>query len=85
MVVVMKPGCTPEQVEHVAELLREMGLKDHVIVGTDLTVVAAVGDKRALDMFGNKYPLEWIRYRSVFTDGLADGSRTLLRYTPLSF
>ncbi|MCH7812477.1 MAG: 3-deoxy-7-phosphoheptulonate synthase [Planctomycetes bacterium] len=50
MIVVMKPGCTDAQVEHVAVLLRELGLKDHVIVGTDRTVVAAIGDKREVDL-----------------------------------
>jgi len=46
----MKPGCTSEHVTHVVELVRRYGLKDHVIVGTDRTVVAAVGDKRGIDM-----------------------------------
>ncbi len=49
MVVVMRPGCKPEQVEYVVNLIREMGLRDHVIVGTDRTVVAAIGDKRTVD------------------------------------
>jgi len=30
-------------------LVRQLGLKDHVIVGTDRTVVAAIGDKRGID------------------------------------
>ena len=50
MIVVMKPGCTPADVDHVVDLIRQYGLKDHVIVGTDRTVVAAIGDKRGLDM-----------------------------------
>lgn len=50
MIVVMKHGCTPEQVEHVVRLVREHGLKDLVIVGTDRTVIAAIGDKRMLDL-----------------------------------
>lgn len=50
MIVVMKPGCTTQQVDHVVELIRQYGLKDHVIVGTDRTVVAAIGDKRSIDM-----------------------------------
>lgn len=50
MIVVMKPGCTPADVNHVVDLIRQYGLKDHVIVGTDRTVVAAIGDKRGLDM-----------------------------------
>ena len=49
MVIVMQPDATKGQVDHVAELVREMGLKDHVIVGTDLTVVAVIGDDRKKD------------------------------------
>ena len=49
MVIVMRPDATKQQVEHVAELVREMGLKDHVIEGTDLTVVAVIGDDRKKD------------------------------------
>lgn len=50
MIIVMKPGCTKDDVEHVAQLVREHGLKDMVIVGTDRTVVAAIGDERLADM-----------------------------------
>ncbi len=46
MIVVMKPGVTEETVQRMAGLIEEMGLKAHVIVGTERTVVAAVGDKR---------------------------------------
>ncbi len=49
MIVVMKPGSTPRQVEHVVQLVKEMGLKDHVIVGTERTVVAVIGDDRMKD------------------------------------
>ena len=49
MIVVMKPGSTPEQVEHVVNLVREMGLKDHVIEGTERTVVAVIGNDRNKD------------------------------------
>src|SRR5947208_3705102 len=49
MIVVMKPGSTPTQVEHVVKLVREMGLKDHIIVGTERTVVAVIGDDRFKD------------------------------------
>ena len=45
----MKPGASKEQIKHVVELVREYGLKDHVIAGTDRTVVACLGDKRMLD------------------------------------
>src|SRR4051794_37693355 len=49
MVVVMKPGSTQNQVDHVVTLVREMGLKDHVIVGTERTVVAVIGNDRFKD------------------------------------
>ena len=49
MIVVMKPGSTQKQIEHVVQLVREMGLKDHVIVGTERTVVAVIGDDRHKD------------------------------------
>ena len=35
MIVVMKPGSTSSQIEHVVKLVREMGLKEHVIEGTE--------------------------------------------------
>ena len=49
MIVVMEPHATEKQVRHVTELVREMGLKEHVIKGTDLTVVAVIGDDRKKD------------------------------------
>ncbi|MEM1097785.1 MAG: 3-deoxy-7-phosphoheptulonate synthase [Planctomycetota bacterium] len=45
----MQPSATEEQVEHVRTLVRDMGLQDHPIVGSELTVVAAVGDERKLE------------------------------------
>jgi 3-deoxy-7-phosphoheptulonate synthase len=49
MIIVMSPGASPEQIEHVVNLIRDMGLMDHVIKGTDRTVIAAIGDKRLAD------------------------------------
>jgi 3-deoxy-7-phosphoheptulonate synthase len=49
MIVVMKPSSTAAELEHVQKLVREMGLKDHVIVGTERTVVAVVGNDRFKD------------------------------------
>jgi len=49
MIVVMKPGAGKAQVQHVVDLVREYGLRDHVIYGTDRTVVACIGDKRMVD------------------------------------
>jgi 3-deoxy-7-phosphoheptulonate synthase len=49
MVIVMKPGATKENVNHVIDLVRDYGLKEHVIYGTDRTVIACIGDKRMVD------------------------------------
>ena len=40
--------------------------------------------QKALDLFGDKYPMQWIVYESRFRNGLADGSRSMLRYRPLT-
>ncbi len=46
MIVVMKPGSTPEAVRQMVARVESMGLKAHVIEGTNRTVIAAVGEKR---------------------------------------
>lgn len=46
MIVVMKPGATQQQLDHIIERIEQLGLRSHVIVGTERTVVAALGEKR---------------------------------------
>src|SRR5262245_64735568 len=46
MIVVMKPGATQGQIDHVIERIEQLDLRSHVIVGTERTVVAALGEKR---------------------------------------
>jgi 3-deoxy-7-phosphoheptulonate synthase len=46
MIVVMKPGATQRQIDHVIERIEQLGLRSHVIEGTERTVVAALGEKR---------------------------------------
>jgi 3-deoxy-7-phosphoheptulonate synthase len=46
MIVVMQAGASQKQVDHVVEQIEALGLKSHVIVGTERTVVAALGEKR---------------------------------------
>ena len=50
MIIVMQPGSSQADIEHVAQLVRDRGLKDMVLVGTDRTVIAAIGDERLADM-----------------------------------
>lgn len=46
MIVVMKRHATEEMVQRMAARVEAMGLKAHVIVGTERTVIAAIGEKR---------------------------------------
>lgn len=46
MIVVMEKTATAEQIDHIAARVQELGLKAHVIRGTERTVIAAVGDER---------------------------------------
>ena len=46
MIVVLKPLTTSESVQRMVRRVEEMGLKAHVIVGTERTVIAAIGEKR---------------------------------------
>lgn len=46
MIVVMKPGSTAEMIRNMVARVESMGLKAHVIEGTNRTVIAAVGEKR---------------------------------------
>ena len=46
MIVVMKKGATPEQIQHMIQRVEGLGLKAHPIYGTERTVIAAVGEKR---------------------------------------
>jgi 3-deoxy-7-phosphoheptulonate synthase len=46
MIVVMKPGAIQRQIDHVIERIEQLGLRSHVIVGTERTVIAALGEKR---------------------------------------
>jgi 3-deoxy-7-phosphoheptulonate synthase len=54
MIVLMKLNPSPEHVQMMVDRIEKMGLKAHVIHGTERVVIAAVGDKRD----GNKEALE---------------------------
>ena len=46
MIVVMEKGANEEQIKHMIDRVQSLGLKAHVIRGTERTVIAAVGDER---------------------------------------
>jgi len=49
MIVVMKHGATQEEIDHMIRRVEDLGLKSHVIVGTERTVIAAIGEHRTTD------------------------------------
>ncbi|MBC7351544.1 MAG: 3-deoxy-7-phosphoheptulonate synthase [Thermogutta sp.] len=46
MIVVMQKGATEHEINYVVERVQSLGLRPHVIHGTERTVIAAIGDKR---------------------------------------
>ena len=46
MIVVMKSHATPEMIERMTRRVEELGMKPHVIVGVERTVIAAAGPER---------------------------------------
>ncbi len=46
MIVVMKSDATAEQVEHMVNHIVSLGMQPQVLVGTQRTVIAAIGDER---------------------------------------
>ena len=50
MIAVMQENAVRKQIDHAVERLEPLGLKAHLIVGTNRTVIAAIGDKRELNI-----------------------------------
>jgi 3-deoxy-7-phosphoheptulonate synthase len=47
MIVVMRRDAKEEDVQHMIQQVQSLGLKPHVLRGTERTVIAAIGDERA--------------------------------------
>jgi 3-deoxy-7-phosphoheptulonate synthase len=47
MIIVMKPGATDAEIEHVCGRVREMGFRTHISRGELRTIIGVVGDDRA--------------------------------------
>jgi 3-deoxy-7-phosphoheptulonate synthase len=46
MIIVMKPGATEDQLQHIYDRVRQLGFQPHSIVGTERTIIGCVGDER---------------------------------------
>lgn len=48
MIIVMKPNATPEEIHHVAEKVKEMGLTPHVSRGIERTIIGVIGEEEKI-------------------------------------
>lgn len=48
MIIVMKPEATAEEIEHLADVIREAGLQAHISRGEERTVIGAIGDEQKI-------------------------------------
>src|SRR6266576_2049277 len=49
MLIVMKPGATPQQVDEVLEVIRQLGFKPHPMPGATRTAIGITGNQGAID------------------------------------
>lgn len=49
MIIVFKPHATEEDIDHVTDRLRELGLKSQISQGEERTIIGVIGDERLLD------------------------------------
>ena len=48
MIIILKPNTTDQQIDHVVQLVEELGLKAHLSRGTYRTVIGVIGDESKL-------------------------------------
>src|SRR5476651_447512 len=48
MIIVLKPGATPAEIDHVVARIHELGLKPHVSTGEHRTIIGVIGDENKL-------------------------------------
>lgn len=49
MIIVFKPTATEEDIDHVSDRLRELGLKTQISTGEERTIIGVIGDERILE------------------------------------
>jgi 3-deoxy-7-phosphoheptulonate synthase len=48
MIIVVQPGSTPQQIDHILERIQELGFKSHVSRGEHRTIIGVIGDENKL-------------------------------------
>lgn len=49
MIIIVKPGAEPAQVQDLVEFVHAQGLKTSVVTGTEKVIIGVIGDTRLLD------------------------------------
>ena len=49
MIIVFKPTATEDDIDHVSDRLRELGLKTQLSTGEERTIIGVIGDERILE------------------------------------
>src|SRR3954453_2796257 len=50
MIIVMRAGASPEEVEQVVDSIKGLGFKAHLSQGEERTIVGVIGDERKMDV-----------------------------------
>src|SRR5260370_23006933 len=48
MIIVLKPGTTKAEIDHVIERIHQLGLKPHVSTGEHRTIIGVIGDENKI-------------------------------------
>ena len=49
MIIVFKPQASEQDIDHVTDRLRELGLRTQISKGEERTIIGVIGDERILD------------------------------------
>jgi 3-deoxy-7-phosphoheptulonate synthase len=50
MIIVIKPGSSPEQIDHILDRIRELGFRPHLSQGQVRTIIGVIGDEDKLQV-----------------------------------
>ncbi len=48
MIIVLKAGVSKEEIEHITEKIESLGLKTHISIGSERSIIGVIGDERKL-------------------------------------
>src|SRR3990172_4067791 len=49
MIIVLKPGVSQAEIDHVVQKIKEFGLEPHISAGKERTIIGVIGDDRVIE------------------------------------